>query len=174
MSFGVYQDWKWKKQKGTKTPLYWDGKWRTIHDSPTEGDNHQALWENECGHHTANRWGEGTCYLGYGPLPPFRNSSILRWGASSPMVLARGSSSATFFPLWREGPSSFIDVMMGYLIGKDWWRGFGKEDMVKRGEWRRHSERMMGKGISLSINDNKDDVKGCNQSVVKRSIVLMK
>ena len=30
-----------------------------------------------------------------------------------------------------------------------------------------------GKGINLS-NDSKDDVKGCNRSVVKRSIVLMK
>ena len=31
-----------------------------------------------------------------------------------------------------------------------------------------------GKGTSLSINDNKDDVKGCNRLAVKRSIVLMK
>ena len=108
------------------------------------------------------------------PSSSFSKQFDSEMGASSLMVLARGSSSATFFPLWREGPSSFIDVVMGYLIGKDWWRGFGKEDTVRRGEWKRHSERMMGKGISLSINDNKDDVKGCNRSVVKRSIVLMK
>jgi len=31
-----------------------------------------------------------------------------------------------------------------------------------------------GRGISLSTNNNKDDVKGCNGSVVKRSIILMK
>ena len=31
-----------------------------------------------------------------------------------------------------------------------------------------------GKGINLSTNDSKDDVKGCNGSATKRSIVLMK
>ena len=31
-----------------------------------------------------------------------------------------------------------------------------------------------GKGISLSTNDNKDDVKGCNGPAVKRSIILTK
>ena len=31
-----------------------------------------------------------------------------------------------------------------------------------------------GKGINLSTNDSKDDLKGCNGSATKRSIVLMK
>lgn len=53
-------------------------------------------------------------------------------------------------------------------------RVFEEEDMVKK----KGNEKTFcvneRKGISLSTNDNKNDVKGCNESVVRRSIILMK
>jgi len=51
---------------------------------------------------------------------------------------------------------------------------FGEEDTVKR----KGNEKMFctndGKGKSLNTDDINDDVKGCNESAIKRSIILMK
>ena len=49
-----------------------------------------------------------------------------------------------------------------------------EEDMVKKKGNEKTFCANDGKGISLSTNDNKDDVKGYNGSAIKRSIVLMK
>ena len=53
-------------------------------------------------------------------------------------------------------------------------RVFEEEDMVKKKGNEKTFCSNDGKGIILSTNDNKDDVKGCNGLAVKRSIVLMK
>ena len=57
----------------------------------------------------------------FGSRPPSfsleRSDSERR--ASSPMILARGSSVATFFPLRWEEPSSFASNMRDYLNGED-------------------------------------------------------
>ena len=51
---------------------------------------------------------------------------------------------------------------------------FGEEDMTKRKGNEKTFYTNDGKGISLNTDDINDDVKGCNESAIKRSIVLMK
>ena len=51
---------------------------------------------------------------------------------------------------------------------------FEEEDTVKKKGNEKTFYTNDGKGMSLSTNDNKDNMKGCNGSTIKRSIVLMK
>lgn len=51
---------------------------------------------------------------------------------------------------------------------------FGEEDTVKRKGNEKTFCTNDGKGINLNTNDINDDVKGCNESTIKRSIILMK
>ena len=55
-----------------------------------------------------------------------------------------------------------------------WVKVFEEEDTVKKKGNEKTFYTNDGKGMSLSTNDNKDNVKGYNGSAAKRSIVLMK
>ena len=69
----------------------------------------------------------------------------LEWRASLPTSRMVGSSEETFFPLWREEPWSFGDVIMKGLIGVTVW-----ECLREKVRWRK------GKGESVCVRNMKE------------------
>ena len=172
MSLGVYQDQEWRKPKGPKTPPYHGNKWRATPGRVVEANNHRSPQENECGYCTTDRWGEGTRCLG---RDPFLLLGTIWFGEGNHFAhsLGRRIISNNFFPLTTG--RTFIFCLWHDGI---WMRKIDGEVLRKKTWWRERTRKFFwtndGKGNSLSTNENKGDVKGCNGLAVKRSIVLMK
>ena len=169
----MYQDQGSKKPKGPRTPPCHGSKWKATHDPMAETSSHWVPSKNRRKHRTMVQWGERTHYQGRDSFPHPRSASI-----QNGSIFAHDFGSrivrGNFLPLTARRTLVF-DRRYKEIFGRNRWvRMFEEEDTVKKKGNEKTFYTNDGKGMSLSTNDNKGDVKGCNGSAIKRSIVLMK